>query len=276
MAKDERLYARFDIGMDEHPKIMLLSDSAFRVLIEATLYSRRQLTDGFLDERVALRKWGLGSLDELATNHDLRPSLERVEGGWQIRDYDKHQTTTADIEAKREAGRKGGRASGQARSKQNTNENEAPASSLLKQKPNETEAKTETETETETTTSNEVERTRKRGSRLSEEWLPSSESVATIKRDAPDVDSKAEHATFIDYWIAQPGQKGVKTNWDSTWRNWMRRKQGDLVAASRRGSSNGRQAPMSKADQNAALYLELYGGDHERTGSIQALDPGVG
>lgn len=255
MAKDERLYARFDIGMDEHPKIMLLSDGAFRVLIEATLYSRRQLTDGFLDERVALRKWGLDVLDELASNHDLRPSLVRMDGGWQIRDYAEHQITRADIEAKREAGRKGGRASGQARLKQNMNENEAPASSLLEQKPNEIEAKRETETET--STSNEVERTRKRGSRLSEQWLPSSESVAIIKRDAPDVDHKTEHATFVDYWIAQPGQRGVKTNWDSTWRNWMRRKQGDLVTGSRRAST--RLTPTDRARQTLALADRVDG-----------------
>src|SRR5690606_5505293 len=118
MAKDDRLYARFDIGMDEHPKIMLLSDAAFRTLIEATLYARRQLTDGFLDARVAKRKWGGEALDELASNHPERPSLIPVEGGWQLRDYAEHQTTRADIEAKREAGRAGGRASGQARAKQ--------------------------------------------------------------------------------------------------------------------------------------------------------------
>ena len=27
---------------------------------------------------------------------------------------------------------------------------------------------------------------------------------------------------FKDYWIAQPGQKGVKLDWDATWRNWVR------------------------------------------------------
>lgn len=28
---------------------------------------------------------------------------------------------------------------------------------------------------------------------------------------------------FRDYWTAQPGQKGVKTDWPATWRNWIRR-----------------------------------------------------
>lgn len=82
-----------------------------------------------------------------------------------------------------------------------------------------------------TTTSNEVvERPAKRGSRLSPNWLPSPESIEKIRQEAPGVDPKAEHSMFVDYWIAQPGQKGVKTDWDATWRNWMRRKQADLKA----------------------------------------------
>lgn len=33
----------------------------------------------------------------------------------------------------------------------------------------------------------------------------------------------AELEKFRDYWSAQPGQKGVKTDWPATWRNWARR-----------------------------------------------------
>lgn len=29
--------------------------------------------------------------------------------------------------------------------------------------------------------------------------------------------------SFRDYWIATPGQKGVKLDWEATWRNWVRR-----------------------------------------------------
>lgn len=131
MAKDERLYARFDIGMDEHPKIMLLSDAAFRALVEGTFYSRRQNTDGFIDARVALKKWGHDSLSELAENHAERPSLVAVEGGYQIRDYAEHQITRADIEVKREAGRKGGLAKAQRAASKPV----APATNLPQQNP---------------------------------------------------------------------------------------------------------------------------------------------
>ena len=68
-----------------------------------------------------------------------------------------------------------------------------------------------------------------------------------MRTEAPDVDHRKEHAVFVDYWIAQPGQKGVRTNWDATWRNWMRRKQTDLK---QRG---GKQTPTDRARQTASL-----------------------
>jgi hypothetical protein len=36
------------------------------------------------------------------------------------------------------------------------------------------------------------------------------------------VNPLVEFEKFRDYWIAQPGQKGVKLDWDATWRNWCR------------------------------------------------------
>lgn len=143
MTKDRRLYAKFDIGMDEHAKIMLLSDAAFRALFESTLYARRQLTDGFLDARVVARKWGDDVAQELTTNDPEKPSWRKVDGGYQIHDFAEHQTTTADIEAKREAGRKGGLA----KAKQTPSETEAPAKHLLDECSSTSLAKTETETE---------------------------------------------------------------------------------------------------------------------------------
>lgn len=257
MAKDERLYARFDIAMDEHPKVMLLSDAAFRTLFEVTFYSRRQLTDGFLANGVVSRKWSAEAIAELASNDPERPSLYPFEkagvAGYMIHDYEKHQTTTADIEAKRDAGRKGGLA----KAKQNASKPVAPASEVplaeRKQTSSAPLAITETETETETSTSKEVEKPKpaSRASRLSPDWLPSEESKAIARRDAPNVDHRAEHAVFVDYWIAQPGQKGVKTNWDSTWRNWMRRKEAD--GATRRPAAGTAGARLTKTEKNLSV-----------------------
>ncbi|MET0994725.1 MAG: hypothetical protein ABWY20_11905 [Mycobacterium sp.] len=140
MTKDRRLYARFDIGMDENPKIFMLSDAAFRALIESTLYCRRQLTDGFIDDRLVSKRWSIGVVEELSGNDPERPSWVKVDGGYQIHDFSEHQVTTADIKAKREAGRAGGLAK--------ASKNVAPASKVLEQNASKPLAKTETETET--------------------------------------------------------------------------------------------------------------------------------
>lgn len=140
MARDRRLYARFAINMDEHPKILTLSDAAFRALFESTFYSRRQLTDGFIDARVAISKWGDDVAKELSSNDPVKPSWRIVDGGYQIHDFEEHQVTTADIQAKREAGRAGGLAK--------ASKPVAGASKVLQQSASTTLAKTETETET--------------------------------------------------------------------------------------------------------------------------------
>lgn len=55
-----------------------------------------------------------------------------------------------------------------------------------------------------------------RGTRLPQGWLPTGEGTLS-QLAALELDK------FRDYWIAQPGQKGVKTDWDATWRNWLRK-----------------------------------------------------
>jgi len=64
----------------------------------------------------------------------------------------------------------------------------------------------------------------KRGTRLSPEWIPSAEDIAFAEKlgmTAGQIQTTAE--IFRDYWIALPGQKGVKLDWPATWRNWCRR-----------------------------------------------------
>lgn len=217
MAKDGRLYARLDIGFDEHDKIYPLSDAAFRALIEVTLYARRQMTDGFLGERMAVKRWGADVIDELCTNDPVRPSLVRVEGGWQIHDFAEHQTTNADIEAKREAGRAGGLAKAANR----VTAGVAPASEVLEQKASTTLAKTETETETKTKRDSAA----KRGSRVSKDFTITNEMREWAKKDVPLVNVDVKLPEWIDYWTSIPGAKGVKLDWESTWRNGMRKQQ---------------------------------------------------
>ena len=203
--KDRRLYAKFDIGMDEHAKIMLLSDAAFRALFDSTLYARRQLTDGFLDGRIVARKWGPEVVAELTSNDPERPSWIKVEGGYQIHDFAEHQTTNADIQAKRQAGKAGGLAK--------ASKKVAPATEVLEQNASNSLAKTETETETETLKS--VPRSGPKKP-IPAGWSPNDAHAQYAEAEGIALDFQAErfrtHAEANDRRLV---------NWDAAFKNWL-------------------------------------------------------
>lgn len=221
VAKDDRLYAPFDIGVDEHPKIIGLTDAAFRAFFEGVFYSRRSLSDGFLDRRIVLRKWGQEVADELSTNDPERPSWSAVENGWQIRDFEKHNPTRAEIGQKRAevsekrsaAGKKSGEVR-RANAEQAANKIEQDANTTA------TNANPETETETETTPSNEGV-PRKRGHRIPDDFTVTADMVAWSREKAPAVDGKRATEMFINYWQSASGRTATKTDWSKAWRNWL-------------------------------------------------------
>jgi hypothetical protein len=77
------------------------------------------------------------------------------------------------------------------------------------------------------------------GVRLPADWTP----------DEPGYDGATAQtlARFGDYWRAQPGAKGRKTDWQATWRNWCRRD------AEQRTARPAKTSTLSTYDQNAEL-----------------------
>lgn len=55
------------------------------------------------------------------------------------------------------------------------------------------------------------------------DFQPKAEDVDLMKELFPWVDLKKQTYAFKDYWVSQPPSKARKTNWDATWRNWIRR-----------------------------------------------------
>jgi hypothetical protein len=232
MTKDARLYARFTLDFTEHPKIAILSKSAFFTLVDAILYSRRLQTDGFLSKRLALARWLLEDLLELCSNDPDKPSLIECENGWYIHDFCEQQDTKADIEARRQhaktAGSKGGQASARASARAS---GQASARASARAKLKQTSSKDrEIERDHLTHLSSEVTlvggsggKPSPRGTRLPEGWTPDPPVVAQMRSDHPHIDLKAEHAKFLDYWHAKAGAAARKTDWNATWRNWIRR-----------------------------------------------------
>ena len=61
-----------------------------------------------------------------------------------------------------------------------------------------------------------------RGTRLPADWLPSEDQIQFCKTHRTDLSPQTTADRFRDYWSAQPGAKGLKLDWDATWRNWVR------------------------------------------------------
>lgn len=105
---DPRNFIKVHNGLPEHPKVVDLSDRAFRNLIELWCYSSRNLTDGLVKKRQADKILTTKTRQELlnARLMELHPD------GVQMHDYLLHQMSkdeVADLHVSRsEAGRKGG------------------------------------------------------------------------------------------------------------------------------------------------------------------------
>lgn len=98
----------------------------------------------------------------------------------------------------------------------------------------------------------------KRGTRLPDDWQPSNDLVDQMRQECPGVDLHAEHRVYADYWAAQPGQKGVKADWDATWRNWIRKAvAGSGRAATPRRSTTDDRVASVQALKNTPHRLEI-------------------
>jgi hypothetical protein len=114
--RDPRTYITVPDGLPEHPKVVGLSDGAFRLLIEAWCYCSRNLTDGKIID-AAWQKMGSRKARaelEMWLDEDTPPLARRTASGVEMHDYTEHQRTAlevADLRKKRaEAGSKGGKA----------------------------------------------------------------------------------------------------------------------------------------------------------------------
>lgn len=97
-------WVRLDDNFADHPKIIALSDKAFRLFIVGLCYSNRQLTDGYIPYQM-VSAW-VGD-DPFKPSDELEDQelWERKDKGFLIRSYSEYQPTKSEIEKKREAGK---------------------------------------------------------------------------------------------------------------------------------------------------------------------------
>lgn len=226
MPKDQRLYAKFTLDFPENQKIKPLSDAAFRCLVEATIWSREQKTDGLLATRLALAKWGPEVLEELSTNDPDKPSLVVVEKGWLIRDYADHQDTRDEIEARSARNKLNGQKGGQAKANR-------PASESLSENVAESVSVSH-----DSTTAKAVVGQRKRGHRIPDNWRPSDDTKAWARQRYPHLDLNGEWEAFVNHWTAESGRAASKLDWDAAFRKWLHNARAPALKAVVNGSGH--------------------------------------
>jgi len=91
-------WIKLDDTLPNNPKILPLSDKAFRLYIEGLCYANQYLTDGFLAQAVVNRLDSGNASNELI----VATLWLQTDGGVQIHDYCEHQTSRKTVEEKRE------------------------------------------------------------------------------------------------------------------------------------------------------------------------------
>lgn len=108
-------WVKVDDGFADHPKVLMLSDSAFRLHSCAMCWAARRGTDGFIRTR------DLGILISMLDNYQGSPTTlvdellkaklkpqgaalwELADGGWQIHDFTDYNPLAAEVAAERQA-----------------------------------------------------------------------------------------------------------------------------------------------------------------------------
>ena len=67
-----------------------------------------------------------------------------------------------------------------------------------------------------------------KGTRFTLDSIPE-EWVLFCRKERSDLNPTLVFEGFKDYWVSVAGAKGIKANWDATWRNWIRNQKSSVV-----------------------------------------------
>lgn len=227
---------KVDDSFYDHPKVFDAPDGAVALWARAGCWAARNLTDGFVPAKLPAR---LCDDPDTAIKELVERGLwSRAKGGYQFHDWTVYQPSAERVKATRavraEAGSRGGKAkaakqtasklleAGQDFAKQNSAPSRPDPADFSNEK---------------SSRADKPAQPRKRGTRIPDDFTVTDPMVAWARDRVPQVDGRLETEKFVNYWRAQPGQKGTKLDWDATWRNWMLNASG--TSTSRRPAYSG-------------------------------------
>ena len=192
-----RLYSEFA----HDPKVQMLSEAMQRRYVMLLCLRCSEVLETLHETEIAFQL--RLSTDELDETKQLFISKNFIDKHWNLLNWDKRQFVS-DSSTMRVAKHR-------SKKKQVSNADET----LQKRPSNAIDTDTDTE---------QIQKkvNNKRGSRLAQDWVLSKAMGDWATQERPDLDVRQVAEQFKDYWVAQAGQKGVKLDWDATWRNWVR------------------------------------------------------
>jgi uncharacterized protein YdaU (DUF1376 family) len=161
------------------------------------------------DDDLLLSRLAMLSTDEWArVKHIIMPfwKLDRRSKTWSQKRLKKERMYVADVSAKRKAAA--------AKRWNKTTNVDANADQMQS-----------THTHTHSSKEREAKASPKKcGNRILEGWvLPREWGLWAVEQGMDELSVRREADRFGDYWRSCPGQKGVKLDWQATWRNWIRK-----------------------------------------------------
>lgn len=192
-----RLYSEFA----HDPKVQMLSEAMQRRYVMLMCLRCSEVLETLHETEIAFQL--RLSTEELEQTKQLFISKNFIDKHWNLLNWDKRQFVS-DSSTMRVAKHRN-------KKKQVSNADET----LQKRQSNAIDTDTDTE---------QIQKkvNNKRGSRLAQDWFLSKSMGDWATQERPDLDARQVAEQFKDYWVAQAGQKGVKLDWDATWRNWVR------------------------------------------------------
>jgi hypothetical protein len=252
-----------DDHLHDHRKARRAGTEAMGMWVLAGSWCADNLTDGFVPVDVAWRWGGGAESTERLAKQLVTAGLwedAEVDGevGWRFHDWSDVQKTRDQVldqrQKRQDAGRRGGIRSGESRrsdgpsapttlpSSTSEASAEANASALLEAETNPVPSRPVPslpnspllggaggKASQQAAPPDEAEdrpgakrAPRRKGTRIPDSYEPSEELIAWARTEAPHA-SRRDHEQFVDWWGAKSGAAALKTDWDATWRNWMRR-----------------------------------------------------
>lgn len=237
--------------------LTMLEDAAYRRLIDWYYQAEAPIP---ADERAIFRRVRASSDDE-------REAVRAVLGEFFQLDPEagvyRHRRCDAEIARAQEKSEKARQSVSQRRDRRPGNDSSSARSTNVEEKPTnvagEGYERSTPNSQEPIANSQGKEREQTRGARLPVDF-PDPEAKAWARAEREDLDPDRTAERFRDYWTAQPGAKGRKTDWLATWRNWVRNEKAQPQA---------RASPQqSKQDRNADIIAQL-------TGRTRKDDPNV-